>query len=84
MKYLISETRVKMGLLHSRMLSLKTFYSVVWQGTFKESVIKKFICIVGNTINTGFLIGVFKGGDGEGGNIFVFRYKRHGYMMSQL
>ena len=54
-------------------LSLKKFYGVLWQGTFKESIIKKSFCIVGNTINTGFHIGVFKGGDGGGGNIFVFR-----------
>ena len=27
---------------------------------------------------------IAKGGDGAGGNIFVFCYKRHGYMMRQL
>ena len=60
-------------------------------GTFKESIIKKnSFCIVhyckhtgvGNTINTGFHIGVLRGEmEGVGTSLC---FARHGYMMRQL
>ena len=62
MKYLISENRVKMGLLHSYTVNILGLVYNQYRVSYRS----------------------VKGGDGGGGNIFVFCYKRHGYMMRQL